>query len=69
MSDTRITRLEEQHAHLTRSLEELNEVVTAQAGEIDLLTRRVHMLMERIAEEEQASGGTVSLGDQKPPHW
>lgn len=69
MSDNRLTDLEELTAHLARTVDELNEVVTRQAGEIDRLTHRVAMLMNRAAEAELAESGTVPLADQKPPHW
>ncbi len=61
--------LEEQIAHLTRTVEELNEVITRQQVELDTLTRRVHMLMEREAEREQAQSGGIILGDERPPHY
>ena len=69
MSDERLTELEENVAHLARVVDDLNEVVTRQAGEIDRLTHRVRMLLERAAEAELASGSSVPLADQKPPHW
>ena len=61
--------LEEQIAHLTRTVEELNEVITRQQVELNTLTRRVHMLMEREAEREQAQSGGIILGDERPPHY
>lgn len=61
--------LEEQIAHLTKLLDELNEVVTAQQGEIDRLTRHVHMLRQREAERESQGGGGVVFGDERPPHY
>ena len=61
--------LEEQIAHLTRTVEELNEVITRQQVELDTLTRRMHMLMEREAEREQAQSGGIILGDERPPHY
>ncbi len=61
--------LEETLAHLTRTVDELNEIVTAQQAEIDRLTRRVQMLMEREAEREQHVGGGVLIGDERPPHY
>lgn len=61
--------LEEQIAHLTRTVEELNEVITRQQVELDTLTRRVHMLMEREAERKQAQSGGIILGDERPPHY
>ncbi|MEM7641796.1 MAG: SlyX family protein [Pseudomonadota bacterium] len=63
-----MTHLEERIAHLTRMVEDLSDVVARQAGEIEVLERRVRMLMERAAEAE-AERGTVPLADQRPPHW
>jgi len=63
------TKLEEQVAHLTKSVDDLSEVVARQDVEIAQLTRRVEMLMHREAEREVEAGGTVPLADQKPPHW
>ena len=56
--------LEEGIAHLTRMVEDLSDVVTAQGREITRLQARIGMLMEREAE-----GGTIPLADQRPPHW
>ena len=64
-----MTDIEERIAHLTRSVEDLSDVVARQAGEIATLERRVRLLMERAAEAEAASAGTVPLADQRPPHW
>ncbi|MBO9447213.1 SlyX family protein [Ruegeria sp. R14_0] len=61
--------LEEQIAHLTRTVEELNAVVTRQQDEIDRLTRRVEMLMRREGEREQEGSGGIVLGDERPPHY
>ena len=64
-----MTELEERIAHLTRTVEDLSDVVARQAGEIAALERRVRLLMERAAEAEVASDGTVPLAYQRPPHW
>ncbi len=69
MTDQRIEALETQIAHLTRSSEELSDVVANQASEIAVLNRRVGMLMTRLAEADLADGNSVPLADQKPPHW
>lgn len=61
--------LEEQIAHLTRTVDELNEVVTAQAADLDVLKRRVQLLMEREAAREAEGSGGVVLGDERPPHY
>ena len=69
MGDFRLTDLEIQHAHLARTVDDLNQIVTKQASEIEILNRRVRMLMERLASDEAAAGGPVPLADQPPPHW
>lgn len=69
MHINRINALEEQIAHLTRAVDDLSDIVARQEGEIATLTRRVMMLMERDAGRESDAGGTVTLADQKPPHW
>ncbi|MEX0279639.1 MAG: SlyX family protein [Arenibacterium sp.] len=61
--------IEEQIAHLTRLLDDLNEVVTDQQREIDRLTRQVRMLVEREAEREAQGSGGVIIGDERPPHY
>ena len=63
------TEIEERLAHLERLAEELNEVVAKQAREIDRLTARVAMLMEREAMREADGTGGVIVGDEKPPHY
>lgn len=60
--------LEEQIAHLTRTIDELNEVVTQQQRDIDRLLRQVQMLLDREAQRE-AEGGGVIIGDERPPHY
>lgn len=61
--------LEEQIAHLTRTVEELSDVVASQQDEIARLSARVRMLMEREAGREQAGGGAHVFGDERPPHY
>ena len=55
-------------AHVLRGLDDLSDVVAAQANEIDRLKRQVGLLLGREAGRE-AEGGAVMLADQKPPHW
>lgn len=62
-------KLEEQIAHLMRTVEDLSEVVARQDAEIATLTRRVHMLMEREASREEEGSGGVVMGDERPPHY
>ena len=62
-------RIEEDLAHLRRAVDDLSDVVARQAREIEMLTRRLALLMERAAEAEAEAMGTIPLADQKPPHW
>ena len=62
-------KLEEQIAHLTRTVEDLSEIIARQEGEITTLNRRVHMLMQREGERDMAGGGGVVIGDERPPHY
>lgn len=64
-----MTHLEEKIAHLTRTVEDLSEIVARQDAELRLLTARVALLMRREAEREAAEGAVVVLGDERPPHW
>lgn len=61
--------LEEQIAHLTRAVDDLSEIVARQEAEIVTLNRRVHMLMHREGEREASGGGSVAIGDERPPHY
>ena len=64
----RIEALEERVAHLMRSVDDLSDVVARQAREIEVLERRVRLLMERAAEQE-AMDGSAPEANVKPPHW
>ncbi len=69
MTEKRLQDLEEQLAHLVRSVEDMSTIIATQDKDIALLTHRVRMLMEREAEREYDVGGSVPLADQKPPHY
>lgn len=64
-----LTNLEEQIAHLTRTVDELSDIVARQETELSIAQRRLAVLMEREAGREMEAGGTVPLADQRPPHW
>ena len=66
---TDITHLEEQIAHLTRTVDDLSDIMTRQETELAVATRRLAMLMEREAGREMDAGGSVPLADQRPPHY
>ena len=61
--------LEEKIAHLTRTVDELSDVVARQEKEIATLNRRVFMLMQREGEREAQGSGGVVMGDERPPHY
>lgn len=69
MMEKRLEAAETEIAHLRRAVDDLSDVLARQTGEIDRLTRRVALLLERAAEQEADQGGAVPLGDQRPPHW
>lgn len=62
-------QIEEHLAHLTRTVEELSEVVARQQAEIDRLTARLALLMQREAAREAEGGGGHVFGDERPPHY
>lgn len=66
---TELTQLEETIAHLTRVTEELSKVVARQDQEIQSLTHKVRLLMDREAERMAAADGGVFIGDERPPHY
>lgn len=67
--DERLNRAEEEIAHLRRAVDDLSDVVARQAGEIAVLTRRLGLLMARMAEAEAETPRGAPPADQKPPHW
>lgn len=70
MTTDRLLALEEQTAHLSRAVEDLSHIVTAQADAIDSLNHRVALLMDRARDQRDSDGGGgVILGDERPPHY
>lgn len=65
---TPLDAVEERLAHLIRAVDDLSDIVARQSREIDTLTRRVHMLMEREADREAAGLGSAEA-NVPPPHW
>lgn len=61
--------LEEQIAHLTRTVEDLSDVIARQENELATLNRRVFMLMQREGEREAQQSGGMVVGDERPPHY
>jgi len=75
MTDT--THIEEMLAHQEQQIGELNDIVTKQADEIDMLKQRLARMGDKINEIEETSqsgeSGGLSLIEQaaqnKPPHY
>ena len=61
--------IEEKLAHLERLVDDLNDVVARQSREIEVLTKRLQLLMEREAARELEGSGGVLMGDERPPHY
>lgn len=64
-----MVKLEEHIAHLARAVDDLSDTVARQEREINQLRRRVARLSQREAEREASDGGSVLLGDERPPHY
>ena len=65
----RITELEIQLSHVTRTTEELSEIVADQANRLEQAEKRIRMLMQRAAEAEAQAMSGIAVGDKPPPHW
>ena len=62
----RIEMLESASAHQDRIIEELNNTISAQWRDIDLLKRRLKQLDDELREVE---AGLPAPPNQKPPHY
>lgn len=61
----RIEALEIQIAHQDATVEALNQVITSQWKQIDILTREMSRLTDRISAAEQSI--PASTGNEPPP--
>ena len=61
--------LEEKIAHLTRTVEEMSDIVARQDKELAVVQRRLALLMEREAMREVGDNTDIPLADQRPPPW
>ena len=62
----RIDTLEARLTFLDETIEPLNETITTQWQQIDVLTRQLAMLGERLREAEARSPGAAN---EPPPHY
>ena len=63
----RLETLEIRAAYQDQAIETLNETITAQWKEIDVLKRRIARLTERLDDAEN-KGGTTPV-NERPPHY
>ena len=62
----RMDTLETRLAYQDETIEQLNETITAQWKQIDVLTRQLAQLGERLQEAEARAPGPVN---EPPPHY
>jgi SlyX protein len=62
----RIDALESRLAYQDQTIEQLNETITAQWKQIDVLTRQLAALTERLQEAEVHA---PSPANERPPHY
>jgi len=62
----RIDVMETRIAYQDDTIETLNETITAQWKQIDMLTRQMASLGERMAEAETSVGAPTN---ERPPHY
>ncbi len=66
-----MSKVEETLAHQQQEIEDLNDMVTRQWNEIDMLKKMVQGLKDKIEtlQNDARDGGDEIPADQKPPHW
>lgn len=66
--EDKIVRLESDHALLERTVEQLNDVVTAQQRQIDRLEREMELLAGKL-KNVAAAAQQRPQDDPPPPHY
>jgi SlyX protein len=69
MDDARVVDLEVKLGYQEQMLDDLNEVVTRQQGQIDRLEKMVEQLTDSISDVQEASSGPRRPEDERPPHY
>lgn len=67
--ETRLDAAEIHISHISRSVEELSDLVAKQADQIDRLNARFQMLVDRLSKQDSGEDSDVPLLEQRPPHW
>ena len=67
-TEARLIELESRVAHYERMAEELSTVLTEQGKTVELLTRQVRHLKDRLRDLE-AGWERSPQDDKPPPHW
>lgn len=67
--ENRITELEIQLSHVTRTAEDLSTIVADHAKRLEQAEKRIQSLMHRAAEAEAEAMSGIAIGDKPPPHW
>lgn len=62
-------KLEEQMAHMQKTIDEMSDVIARQDKDIERLSRKVEALVLREAEREAEATGGIVIGDERPPHY
>jgi len=68
ITDKRLDELETRLAHFERMGDDLSSVIADQGRTIDILTRQVRHLLERLSVVEAGGGGAIA-DDKPPPHY
>ena len=69
MDDARVVDLEVKLGYQEQMLDDLNEFVTRQQGQIDRLEKMVEQLTDSISDVQEASSGPRRPEDERPPHY
>ena len=65
-TSSRLTENEAKISYLIKDIEDLSDIVTKQALELEQLNKKVSFLIQKEIERDEISG--VVLGD-RPQHW
>lgn len=65
----RIEDLESQLAFQEQTIDELNQLVTEQNGELATFKRHLQLLASRLSQVPDQQSENSSLVDEKPPHY